>query len=190
MGVLSKAQSAARAVPGSNEADIKRRGRLVGMSVTTNQAELEEVLDKFPLILQKKMLTASLREAAKIIEKETKNNLKQHRSKATGTDKKWSKKTAEKRAGREKDLHKAITRKVVNYDNSAVAIVGGRHPWAAHFHLIEFGGFNRVLWDSSKERVQAEPAKAYAPFRRAVESKNEEATSAMLKYLDNNWAKA
>lgn len=115
--------------------------------IRSTEKETDEFLKQFPTLLQNKVLRQAVRQAGRVVVKDARKRIRtKGRSIKTGTRKKWSRSLAAKRAiTKTKDLYQSLTVKVVVYEESTVAMVGGRRPYGNHLNLLN-KGWEMVWW--------------------------------------------
>lgn len=186
---------AKRAVQAASEIASQKPGRKgkrgVGVNILSNDKELQMMIKHLPEELHRRVMTAAVKEAAKIVETEASVQIaivgrrnvpytgKLGNSRKTGTREKWSKKTAASRSGASgNDMSKAVTRKLLKYRKRApsTAIVGTDYYQYnfGHIHEPMVGGkpAEHIMWGdfTGKDHMQrpwlAPAAKSTIPLQK------------------------
>ena len=189
---MSYAKRAAQAAAEIASQKPGRKGkRGVGVNILSNDKELQMMIKHLPEELHRRVMTAAVKEAAKIVETEASVQIaivgrrnvpytgKLGNSRKTGTREKWSKKTAASRSGASgNDMSKAVTRKLLKYRKRApsTAIVGTDYYQYnfGHIHEPMAGGkpAEHIMWGdfTGKDHMQrpwlAPAAKSTIPLQK------------------------
>ena len=156
----------------------KPRARYI---VGIEETDMRDIEINFAEEVRAKVLTKAVKAAADIVKRRYQENLQPHRSKVTGTRKKWSKAIREQRAWRgNRDLSTMVGTKIKNYKRPkgvVLGMVGAKRPGAGHAGLLEWGATIH-LWNNQEGGATAELPPRF-PLRRAGEDTKGEQRAAI-----------
>lgn len=173
MSYAKRAAEAATIIANEKPGRKGRRGAV--QNIFSNDKELKQMIDHLPKELHRRVCTAAVKAAAKIVETEASVQIavvgrrripytgKLGNSRKTGTRDKWSKKMAASRVGPAgNDMSKAVTSKLLKYRKKApsTAIVGTDYYQYnfGHIHEPKVNGkpAEHIMWGdwTGKDHMQ------------------------------------